>query len=300
MASAVERAEQDVAAAGTSAPGTEEETPTPPSRDEKTDTGPPENIPYARFKEVNDQLRDLKGYVPVAEAGYDPDSVGRLVAFEQAYREDPAGTISSVVESMDLPDTTKNAIVAMLGNGEPAQADDTDDEVPDEPPEWAKPLVEDHEARQKAEENKYYNDLLTVGINHWKTLDEKDGIETPDRIILRQIRASVDDGEFRTVEELADKVDRGGMSPDEHRFVLGVLRPADRETGDHRHERGEREIGPVDMSPSVVAGSPGLSRPRVIRKSRRPSAIRKRAINDGRHRLSRQEGDGRAHGENAA
>lgn len=206
MASAVERAERE--AADTSAPGTEREVEPrapEPSRDEKTDTsGPPENIPYARFKEVNDQLRELKGYSSVAEAGYDPDSVGRLVAFEQAYREDPTGTMSSVVESMDLPDTTKNAILGLLGNGEPAHTDDEDDEEPDEPPEWAKPIIEDHSSRVKAEEDAYYNNLLSTGINHWKTLDEKDGIETPDRIILRQIRASVDDGEYQTVEELAE------------------------------------------------------------------------------------------------
>lgn len=204
MDSAIERAQSDLA--GTSVPGTDEEAPSShPSRDVKTDTGsPPESIPYARFKEVNDQLRDLKGFSSVAEAGYDPDSVGRLIAFEQAYGEDPTGTVSSVIESMDLPDTTKQAIMGLLGNGEPAQATDTDDDVPDEPPEWAKPIIEDHESRQKAEENRYYQNLLQTGINHWKTLDEKDGIATPDRIILRQIRASVDDGGFATVEELAE------------------------------------------------------------------------------------------------
>jgi hypothetical protein len=203
MESAVKRAEEDMA--DTSVPGTGEEAPdSQPSRDDKTDTGRPESIPYARFKEVNDQLRELKGFASVAEAGYDSDSVSRLIAFEQAYGEDPTGTVSSVIESMDLPDTTKQAIMGLLGNGEPAQTDDTDDNEPDEPPEWAKPIIEDHASRQKAEEDKFYNDLLTAGINHWKTLDEKDGIDTPDRIILRQIRASVDDGEFSTIEELAE------------------------------------------------------------------------------------------------
>lgn len=196
---------------GTPESGTEQETPNsqPSAGDEKTDTGsPPENIPYARFKEVNDQYRELKGFSPIAEAGYDPDSVGRLVAFEQAYREDPTGTISSVVESMDLPDTTKNAIMGLLGNGETGASETTDDTEPDEPPTWAKPLIEDHESRQQAEETAYYQGLLNSAISHWKKLDEKDGLTgeqaTPDRIILRQIRASVDDGGFSTVEELAE------------------------------------------------------------------------------------------------
>lgn len=210
MASARERLAADEAAGtigGTSVSGTEE-TPTPSQSagTVNTDTGgPPESIPYARFKEVNDQLRDLKGYVPVAQAGYDPDSVGRLIAFEEAYREDPTGTIAAVVDAMELPDATKNAVKGLL-NSDSVQAQDvnfTDDEL-DEPPEWARPIIEDHQARMVREESDYYDGLLQKGIDHWKSQDEKDGISTPERIILRQIRASADDGNFRTVEELAD------------------------------------------------------------------------------------------------
>jgi len=209
MADAARRLAEDEASgqvAGTSVSGTEE-TPTPDQSagTVNTDTGgPPENIPYARFKEVNDQLRELKGYAPLVEAGYDPDSMGRLVAFEEAYREDPAGTISQVVDAMDLPDTTKHAITSMLRNGEPAQSDDDDEVEPEEPPAWAVPLIEDHQNRQQRETDEYYDNMLDAAINHWKAKDEKDGIETPPQIILRQIRASVDDGNFQTVEELAD------------------------------------------------------------------------------------------------
>jgi hypothetical protein len=212
MADAQRRLAEDEAAgtfndASTPVSGTEE-TPTP---DESagtvnTDTGgPPENIPYARFKEVNDQYREVKGFVPIAEAGYDPDSVGRLIAFEEAYREDPTGTIATVVESMDLPDATKQTLTTLLRNGEPAQSfEPAADDEPEEPPEWAKPIIEDHQSRMAADESAYYDGLLQKGIDHWKSLDKKDEITTPDRIILRQIRASVDDGSFQTVEELAE------------------------------------------------------------------------------------------------
>lgn len=209
MAAAAERLAADEAAGlvgGTPAPGTEE-TPTPDqsARTENIETGgPPESIPYARFKEVNDQLRELKGYTPLAEAGYDPDSVGRLVAFEAAYQEDPTGTIASVVEAMDLPDTTKNAVTAMLRNGVLAQDDDVEETEPEEPPDWAKPLIEDHNARAEAEESQYYDNLLQKGINHWQAKDKEEGVTTPERIILRQIRASVDDGNFSTIEELSE------------------------------------------------------------------------------------------------
>jgi hypothetical protein len=213
MADAQRRLAEDMA--DTSAPGIGEAptTPEPSAGTQKTDTTqgqPPESIPYARFKEVNDQFREVKGFVPVAEAGYDPDSVGRLIAFEQAYQEDPTGTISSVVENMDLPDATKNAITAMLGNSEPAHVPIDQSDVPDEdPPEWAKPIIEDHASRQKAEENAYFDGLLNVAVNHWKQLDQKDGLAgetaTPDKMILRQIRATIDDGEgFETMEQLAE------------------------------------------------------------------------------------------------
>jgi hypothetical protein len=128
-----------------------------------------------------------------------------LIAFEEAYREDPTGTIAAVVDSMDLPDATKQVVANMLRNGEPAQGEDlTDVTEPEEPPDWARPLIEDHQQRTLREESQYYDGLLQKGIDHWKAKDKDEGIETPERIILRQIRASADDGNFQTVEELAD------------------------------------------------------------------------------------------------
>jgi hypothetical protein len=55
-----------------------------------------------------------------------------------------------------------------------------------------------------AEESQYYDGLLQKGINHWQAKDKEENIETPERIIIRQIRASVDDGSFSTIEELAE------------------------------------------------------------------------------------------------
>src|SRR5437868_1504666 len=76
------------------AAGTEETPPAtaPPAAEPTTpdrEGGPPETIPYARFKEVNDQLAELKGYSQFSELGYDPDSLGRLVSLESAFAEDP-------------------------------------------------------------------------------------------------------------------------------------------------------------------------------------------------------------------
>ena len=79
--------------------------------------------------------------------------------------------------------------------------------------------------------------------------------------------------------------------------VLGLSCP--RKQASSSREQGERVDGSRLMPPSKAAGSPGPSRARN-RQSRMTPAVRKRAIDDCRHRLSRQEGDGRAHGENAA
>ena len=245
MADATRRLQQDEsdgAFEATPVPGTEEGASSPESsRDVKPDGGPPDAIPYARFKEVNDQLRELKPYQDLARAGYDHDSMVRLIQFEEAYREDPTGTISSVVEAMDLPDATKSAVKGLL-DGVQEQSFVTDEgNEPEEPPEWAKPIIEDHASRMKADEDAYYDRLLDAGISHWRKLDEKDQIETPERIILRQIRASVDEGNFSTVEELAEHARSELMGYRE--ATLGSA-------------YSSRRVGPTSVPGSGVASSP--------------------------------------------
>src|SRR5215831_20921657 len=79
----------------------------PPAGAINTDTaqgqGPPESIPYARFKEVNDRLAGLRGYEELAQYGYDADSLRRLASFEQQYQADPIGVWRSIGANLDLP-----------------------------------------------------------------------------------------------------------------------------------------------------------------------------------------------------
>ena len=196
----------------TPVPGTEETptpTPAPSAGTENAETEQggqtPDTVPYSRFKEVNDQLRGLKEFAPVMEAGYEPDSVARLIAFEQAYQEDPIETISGVIANLDLPDATKTAITSLMG-GQPAQESATTEEESseDEPPGWAQPIIEDHQARLKADEDAHFDGLLNTAISQWKQLDADAKLEeTPDRLILTHIRAAAGSGEgFQTVEEL--------------------------------------------------------------------------------------------------
>src|SRR5262245_30066812 len=86
----------------------------PPAGAINTDTaqgqGPPESIPYARFKEVNDRLAGLRGYEDLAQYGYDADSLRRLASFEQQYQADPIGVWRSMATNLDLPPDVLEAI----------------------------------------------------------------------------------------------------------------------------------------------------------------------------------------------
>jgi len=236
MDSAVRRAQEDLSGDtqpgdvghGTPVPGTESaqpETAAPqPAGAENADSqqGTTDTVPYSRFKEVNDQYRELRTeFGDIAEAGYDGDSVRRLVGFEQAYAEDPVGTISSVVDNMDLPDAQKAAVKAALGQPaqvvEPAEGDE-----PEDPPAWAKPLIEDHEARSEAEEHAFYDGLLQQSINEWQRLDKEEGLTTPDRTILRHIRGAIDEGGFQDVKGLAKVARDGAMEFREHTLGSAV------------------------------------------------------------------------------
>jgi len=232
MAQATERAQRELSGEQTPAPGTEETptpTPAPSAGTENAETeqsgSTPETVPYSRFKEVNDRLASLRGFAPVAEAGYEPDSVARLVAFEQAYIEDPVGTIAEQIDNLDLPDATKAAVKTLM-SGQPAQTESTESEESDEaPPKWAEPLIQDHESRTQAEEDQHYNTLLDKTIEHWNKLDKDDDLETPTRTQLIHIRAAADRGGFETVEQLAEAA-RGDLMEYRDHALGSAVRPS--------------------------------------------------------------------------
>lgn len=129
--------------------------------------GPPEAIPYARFKEVNDQLRPWK---EIEQAGYDPNSVGQLVRWEQQFSNDPVGNWLSIAQQIeDLPDNIKEAVAAHLGGGSDESDQYADDEEYEdtEPPEWARPLLQKYEAEQKAEEENAKGEVLDWMLGEW-------------------------------------------------------------------------------------------------------------------------------------
>src|SRR5829696_867956 len=126
--------------------GSQTEPAPPPAGESNADTGAggglPDTVPYARFKEVNDQYSELKGYKTLAEYGYDPDSLGRLAAFESSYLQDPINTWKAMADNLDLPEELKAALDQHLAGGDPdpapAVAEGTPAAVPavvDQPPE---------------------------------------------------------------------------------------------------------------------------------------------------------------------
>jgi len=178
--------------------------------------GPPETIPYARFKEVNDQLQGLKQYEELQNYGYDPDSLGRLAAFEAQYMTDPVGTWLALSSDLDLPQNVRDALEAVgqapatPTQGEPASGGAV--------PATGQPAVEIpasvHETLQWAEQarqreaqeaaNAQTEAVLSATTGHWDKLDEADSLKTPDNIKLTFISAAAARGGFQTAEQLAE------------------------------------------------------------------------------------------------
>jgi hypothetical protein len=201
------------------APGTGGESqaqqPPPPAGESNTDTGgrQPESIPYARFKEVNDRLKGYEGFDTLIEYGYDPDSLGRLAAFEAQYLTDPIGTWKALADNLDLPQELADALEQHLsgaapttpqaGRAEgkpPANAGD----VPQQDPEM-KEALEWVKSRRERERDDAEQKLLDDTLSHWDKLDKQEGIETPEHIKLAHLSAMGNSGVvFRTVDELVE------------------------------------------------------------------------------------------------
>jgi hypothetical protein len=174
----------------------------PPAGELNADTGAgggtPDTIPYSRFKEVNDRYAELRGFEQLREYGYDPDSLGRLAAFEAQYLQDPIGTWRSMADNLDLPEPLKQALEQHLeaqasgdgAQGEPPAPAQTAPELPKEVQDrldYVKQLQERDEERAREEQ-------LSRVTGHWDELDKKDGIETPERIKLMAISAMAGSG----------------------------------------------------------------------------------------------------------
>lgn len=228
------RMEQDGAGSEAPAPGNERETPNQPaepsagtSNTDNAQGATPETVPYARFKEVNDQLASLKGYATLNEYGYDPDSLGQLAAFEARFMADPIGTYRELGNRIDLPDEVKAALEILdtspddrgqnQGGGDGGSSSDgADDEQP--PPSWAKELLDDKRQREEEartyaqqEEEEALDAQLDSVLDHWRSLDKADKLTdeegnstTPEHLMLTHISAAAARGGYTSTEALAE------------------------------------------------------------------------------------------------
>jgi hypothetical protein len=218
--------------------------------------GTPDTIPYARFKEVNDQYQSLRGYQQLAELGYDPDSLGRLASFEVSYMQDPAGTVSQLVDNLDLPQDQKDSIKETLSTGR-AEGEQSNEPPPAEPslsPEDRQRLEYVDQVRQRDEQNDRDQRLAHI-VSIWDREDKKDGIDTPEYIKLVHIAATANSGQqFETLEQLADAA-RGSVLDYRSQVLGGVV---------HRTGRGG--------SPPALPGSPPAAAPPVKFKDMREAS----------------------------
>jgi hypothetical protein len=175
--------------------------------------GPPDSIPYARFKEVNDRLSGLRGYEELSQYGYDADSLRRLASFEQQYQADPVGVWKSMAVNLDLPQELMEAITGYdpMTASAPQQAEGATDgrgrPASDLSPEDRARLeyVDQMKAR---DEDRSRNETLDRVMAAWDDLDRQEGISTSKRTQLTWIAAMAGGQQnggtgYRTVDELA-------------------------------------------------------------------------------------------------
>lgn len=178
---------------GDAAPGTGQppatSTEQPPAEATTTETPaqegqPPETIPYPRFKEVNDQLREYR------DLG-DVDSLRQLADWAGEFDQNPVGTWLAVAKEMadQLPQSIRDALAAEASVQTPKPQGNTPPQQPessnDEPPAWAKPLLEDKEKRDAEVEASARREALNSLLQQWKDADAKDGLKSiPDERML--------------------------------------------------------------------------------------------------------------------
>lgn len=190
-------------APGTGDTGESTDEPDPAAEPSTTDTtgsqGPPEAIPYARFKEVNDAYRPYKD---LEDFGHSADSLRQLAEWEVEFQSNPVQSWLNVAAALeDLPDDVRAAVMAHITTDEEGETPNegrqpaADNEVTpvgsngqtpeaspnnEEPPEWAKPLIEDYRTRRNAEERETQEQGINTLLQAWAKADEADGITDPD------------------------------------------------------------------------------------------------------------------------
>lgn len=225
------------------------------------DGTPPDSIPYSRFKEVNDALRPYKELEGI---GYDADSLHRLAGFEAAYIQDPYSVLNELVDGLaDLPDDTKALVREHLT---PATANPPAGQNPppanegEEPPAWAKPLLEDYTQRQTAGEKKAQSDQLDEVIRLWDEADTKDGVETPMNTKLAYI--AINGPHFHSEAEIAMAARADAMGYRDH--VLGGTRSTLRDTlaaGSPHPAPGGGGVTPApSVRPTTIADATAAAR----------------------------------------
>jgi len=269
------------------APGTGEVVPgTPESASAATENteaqGEPQGpIPYARFKEVNDARRSLEeAHQPFAELeafGYGADDLQRLVSWEQEYTQDPVGVWLRQAEQIDaLPDEVKAAIETAsaaatsaqgpLADGSPPQGGE-DLSADGEPPEWAKPLIQEQADRKAKEQETAISSFYDGIVKAWQDLDVKQGLVKDDGtsatpagamhafIASASVNAS-------SAEELLRTAREGFLSSREELLKVAVKVPG-------RH--GETVPRPVPGGGGATVTPP--TRPRTLREATRMAQV---------------------------
>lgn len=169
----------------------------PPGAYPVADQDPPGPVPYARFREVNDQRRtleeEIQPYRELVESGYGAEDLTRLTTWEQEYVQDPVGTwLRQAAEIDGLPDAVKAAIASVGESGASTQGVPSADGSP--PPEAApqvddelrqrvEELYADRQAREAREQEEAVSAFYDGLVSAWKQLDEAQGIVTPDEAI---------------------------------------------------------------------------------------------------------------------
>jgi hypothetical protein len=203
-------------ATGSVAPGTDGtgNTATPSAETSNTDTGGtgPGPVPYSRFKEVNDELQNLRGYSDLRNYGYDPDSLRELAAFDSAYRTDPLATTSVLIDNLPgISDEVKAGIKEQLGvqaNPETPPAGSTGatgTNPDDKPPAWAQPLLNDYEQRQANDQKAAQDATVQAILADFNAKDAAAEVTTNPAVALKFIQAELASGHpYQTVQEVAD------------------------------------------------------------------------------------------------
>jgi hypothetical protein len=157
----------------------------------------------------------VKDYEFFVENGYDPDSLGRLAAFEAQYLRDPKTTIGALIDGLeDLPPETKAAINQHLGvelqggtppgPGAPSE-DGASSSLSTEDRQTLQRFREREAQEQRQAQDQEQNQKLDVVVNAWKAKDTEDNIASPpEHRVLAFVSAAAARGGYRTLNDLAD------------------------------------------------------------------------------------------------